>query len=460
MIFQSIQTALIQRLVGDAVVAQGAAGAEEGTQVHVGRQPGAAEIHVVIAGQDVFHIALGILGVHRGGQALFGEHDGDVTGGLEPEGVVLVDQQYQIPVHQGHILHGFGKFLRIILVFGIQAVAVMGEIGGCRQGHSPGEALVVFFDDGRPVNGVGQGGPEGGGGEDLPVGHIAGKEDHLAVFAVPQLVVAAVVGIEVGAGIGADQVQVIELEFVPDLGRRLRQQQRDGISGDGQAHLIGAPPAAHPAQIGAGNGAVEGVGTGAQGSGGAHLGGLHHGDVQQNGQILHGGIQPEDQGLPFHPDGLHMGEAAAVIIGVLSGVVAGLNVLDGDRGAVGEGGAVNQIEGVGLHVLGYRVPVTEDGHRLVVAVGAEQALVDQGEQGTVGIVGGGEGVHGAAGVVDEGQFLGIFRLRGGFLHAGGVHDELAAGGDKFTVLGHAAHQSQAKAQAQDQGNVFFHAPTS
>ena len=153
-----------------------------------------------------------------------------------------------------------------------------------------------------------------------------------------------------------------------------------------------------------------------------------------------------------------MGEAAAVIAAFHGGVVACQDIVSRYSGAVGEGGAFDQIDGIGPVVSGDLIPVAENGNRLIVAVDAEQALIHQGEQCPVGIVFAFEGVQRPVCIIGKREFLRLRLLVGNeIFQIAVVIDQGIAGGDIGGILGGAAGKgAQRQAKAEHQGQDSFH----
>ena len=79
-----------------------------------------------------------------------------------------------------------------------------------------------------PVDAVGQEGTQGAVVEKFTVGDVAADIHHEAAVHFPQLEVAAVVGVGIRLGVGADHAQAGKLKLVPDLGRGFRFHKGDG----------------------------------------------------------------------------------------------------------------------------------------------------------------------------------------------------------------------------------------
>ena len=102
-----------------------------------------------------------------------------------------------------------------------------------------GEAVVIGVYQQVTIHGVGQGFPQSLVFEQTAFGVTADVEED-AVFAVPKFVVAAVVGVAFGAGVGAHQTHFAKLKCVTNLVDILRFLKRNGAGGKGQ--LSRAPP--------------------------------------------------------------------------------------------------------------------------------------------------------------------------------------------------------------------------
>ena len=250
----------------------------------------------------------------------------------------------------------------------------------------------MLFRQGIPVDRKGQGLADGIDGKQAAV-HIAADVDEGTAFALPQLIVAAVVGMGIGAGVGADQAQPFKFKGIPDLGGGLGLQQADGLHIHSQ--IRAAPPVSPAAKLHPAQGGFQIEGAGTHRTVLLQLVGLENGDIQQQGQIFHGIAQPDHHRIGAHgSNGLHMVEPAAVIGAFHGGVQGSRHIIGGQQAAVGEGG-VFQVNGVSLHVLGHAVALAEHGLRVIVAVHGEQALEHQGKQGPVRQVVAQERIHGA-----------------------------------------------------------------
>ena len=414
------------------------------------------------------HGAAGAVFQHARGDAQLRQVTGDLPGRPQPGGVVRVHQNLQLlhfvflVLGQLNISDGIQEPHGVILIFFGQVRIVIGTAGGGNQGAGLGHAPIVVRIDLLPVYGIGQGLAQTVVVlEPVRIQGVAGQVHHDAVVHFPELKVAAVFAIGVQQRVGAGQVQVAELKFVPELALAGGLNHMNLLCPGGQICL--APPGFHLRQVRAVFSGMEFVGAGAQRVLRRHLRCLDNGNVQQQRQIFIGRIQVEAQALVLPELVLNdMGKAALVVVAFPGGIVGRDYIPDGDPGAVGKPGVGVHIEGVNHVVRGNPVFGTQDGHRLVLAVVGEQSLIDQGKQHPVGKVHGDQRIHGPVGVIGQNQRLvlpGIRCLRGLL----SLHQDGVAGGHIgfFFLLGAAgSQQAQEGTQAQGHCNDSFHAHTS
>ena len=454
--------------MGQAALAHFTVGTEEFRQVEVGGHPGHTQVNVPAL--SVKHV-LESLGLQSGGrQTHGGQILGQGPGDSHPGRVVGVYQNDQL---LGAALFAGGdpvtgepvdEFQGIVGVLGSQRFIIIRRSGRAGQGNRQGHTLVGILNHGFPVNAVGQEGTQGAVVEMLGVENVAADVHHVAAFNFPQLVVAAVFGKGIAHGVGADHADITELEFVTDLGCGGNLHQIDG--GVGGSNLgLAAPPGIQPLQYRTGRAFLEGVGAGAQRHGSLNLAGLDNGDIHDQGQILEGGIQLEDNALAVLGDGHfpQVEEAVFVVVVLLGLGIGGDHVLGGDFGTVGEGGVFIHVEGpvpaVGRNLVG----AAEDGGHVLLIVHGEQRLVHQAHEHPVGIVGTEQRVHGAVRIVGQGQLLSILFLRHNVLRFLAFHQDGIAGGDVAGIVdgfGAAAHQARQQGKGQQKGKQFFHHLTS
>ena len=430
-------------------VAQGAAAVEEGRQVEGGRQPRLAQIEVEVAGEQAAQVGALVDGVHHQVDAVFLGLPGDEFRRLHPLLVGGAHQEGGLGALGPVGAHGLDEFVRVVVVLGGQGPVVEGGQGRGRQDGGLGVAVVELRDDGLPVDDVGQGDAQLRQAEQA-LGDVEADVVHDGGGAVPQLVVAVVVHVGRGVGVGADHAGVAVLEVVAHVGGGLGGHQADAR----HAHrrVVGVLPPVAVAHQGAGVPLLhQPVGAGAHGGVGLHGAGLDDGDVQKQGEVLVGDGGIEDDGAVVR--GLHGVEgieALAVDRGILGRLEGGPDVPGGQPGAVAELHPGHQMDRILLHILGYVVVFAQ--HRLHLEAGGddEQALVEQGGDGAVGEAGALVGVQAELRLIGQAEGADVGVLDGGHR----IGDDVAAVGRRL-VLGGPGGAAAQQRQAQEQEDHSF-----
>ena len=323
---------------------------------------------------------------------------GDLLGGVHLALVVLVDDQLQgdlLALGEARLFHGDVEVIRG--VGDVQLLRV--EVGGGRQGELGGAAVAqqVRADAAGAVNAQAQGPAELGVIQGLPVGVHA------------DIVQCGGGGVGVAAG---------AVHIAGDIGRQVVDQQLDlpGVEGIGhgvgvlaahqldalEGHLAAAPVFVE-AEIALAVLLPGNIGAGAQGDSLVLGARLDNGNVQQGHK---GGVVPLEGNLhrvAGAVKGLHIPEPCAVAGGLHGPAEGGDHIVGRQLRAVRELDIGAQADGVGE---GFAVVVPGLGQTGLggkVGVQGEEPLVEQGTQHLVGAVGTGDGVHGVALEVGEGE---------------------------------------------------------
>ena len=214
-------------------------------------------------------------------EAAVGDHLGDLSGGLEADGVGLVHQQTDVPTQQIRLGQRQPEGIGVILHLPCQPQIVIGRIRRSRQCRRGAEAVVAARQQRCPIDGVAQGHTDLGLGEDL-ASDVAAQVQENAALGIPQLIIAAVGRIAGCAGIRRGHAQTAELKFIPNLGRGLTGKELNGVRIQG--HLRIAPPVVPTVQDQTGALRLQHIRTGALGDLGLTLTAADNGDIQQDPQ--------------------------------------------------------------------------------------------------------------------------------------------------------------------------------
>ena len=444
----------IDRAVRQTTVVQGAVLAEEGRQVHVGRQLGLSQIQVIFAPEQML-LEFGGAHLQNGHfQTALPEHFGDISAYPQPQRVVGVQQEGHRCALQIGIGQGGGELQTVVAVAAGEACVVIGGQGRSGQDSTAGKVPIEILYDIFSVDGMGQSSAHIVIGKGFAVG-VDYQIQEQTVFAVPDLIVAAVVRIGVGARVSADKTHIAKLKLIPHLAGGFCLHQRDKGRCDDQVGGIGAPPSCLGAQALAADGRIHHIRTGADGIGTAGLRCFDDGDIQQQGQVLIGRVQRDHHTAAFGGNGGNVLKTTAVICAFLCGFQTGYHIRGGEGGAIREAGG-SQIEGIGLHIRGYLETVAEDGRHAVIPVYTEQTLIKQRQQRPVIKVCGGIGIQIFPGVVHHGQIL-FFHLFGGFGGIAVVGIQCVTGGDVGCfVLLTAGKQTERQYGAQEKRDDLLH----
>ena len=426
---------LLQKILGVAAVFQGilaqaqdvlilkttgtqfAPGAEEFGKIHIGGEACLPQVDIPVVCPENGLIILTAAFQGAGGQAVFGQAGGNITGGADPGGVIGVDKKHHLFGGIGGVLgdrpaaHGINEFQRIEAVFFCHRFVVVNRTGGDGQGGHLTAVVVEPFLDGLPVNGIGQLGTQISVIEVFTPADVTAYIQEYTAVHIPQLVITAIVGIGVGHGIGNHKTHITELEFVTDLGFALGGDQMDKIVADRNPCDLLSPPVVDFVQGGVHAAALEGIGTGAEGMVGSHIGCLYDGDIQKKQEVFIGSGQHEGHTgtiggqLYLSQIILEPGFVVVVLHGIL---IAGQNIFGSNGRSVREPGTGLNIACIdhvgGSHLEGG----TQDRHRFIAAADGEQRLVHQGKQHTVILAVGDQGVHGPLRIVCQRDRSGFF----------------------------------------------------
>ena len=192
---------------------------------------------------------------------------------------------------------------------------------------------------------------------------------------------------------------------------------------------------------------------------GPYLTGFQNGDIQQQRQILIGGVQVEHDALAVvvELDLRDVGEAALVEVALLRRLIGGQNVVGRYPGPVGEPGVVIHIKRIDRVVGIDPIPGAENGCGLITAVVGEEALIHQGEQHPVGKVHADDGIHGPVGIIGQDHGL----IRQGILLCGVrviLHKDGIPRGHISAVLfrGTAGNECRQRGKHQQKGKQSLH----
>ena len=405
-VLQGVVAELLHAGAAYAPHAEAAVGLEKLRQIEIPGQPGLPQEHIILPGVDAVAPAVIVQGLDLHAEAGLAEDLGHPMGHFHPGRVRGAHQQRpHVALRDPGPRQGQGKGLPIIAVALGQLLVVEGAAGRAGQTGRLAEALVDLGDQALPVDDVGHGGAELPLIEDA-VGQVEADILHNGGGTVPELIVAAVAHGVGGVEVGADQGGVPELKAVPDGGGVRSRGEENGVVLHGGPVVL--PPIPVPPQAEAAAFLGEGVGAGAQGPLLPLRPRLDDGHVQQQGQVLIGLVEPDLQGMLVPGrEGLHLGEAAAVVVGIPGGLQGSDGVPGAQRRAVGKTDPLAEGDHAGPPVLGDGEALAEHRLGLEAVVQHEQGLVNQGEHGPVGDAGAGIGIEAVFGHVGQPEALGL-----------------------------------------------------
>lgn len=182
-----------------------------------------------------------------------------------------------------------------------------------------------------------------------------------------------------------------------------------------------------------------------------------NGDIQQGRQARIGTVQRNGDCVSGSRDGGGAGKPLTVALRGSGPVQRGLHVGGSQRGAIGEGDAGAQGEGINRAGCVGRIAFTKTGFRLQLRVQAEHSLVKQGTDGLLHTVRTGDGIQSLPGSVGKGKYLrynGVFLFRFCLLFKR-LHGREALRFREILLPAAAEHQ-KTKTQQQGGQSTFFH----